>query len=319
MKVGFITGIAGQDGSYLAELLINKGYQVHGLVSEGADLWRLENIINELHIYTDNPHSRDQLKSIFKKVLPDEIYHLASNVDPRVNFDSEKDIFNNNFLMGYDLLRLIKKYKTTCKIYFSGSSLMFGKPGQECQNESTPMLPTTPYGIAKVTLFNFIQIYRDVYKIHACMGILYNHESIRRDYFFLPRKITRAAARIKLGKQSSLTLGDINVSRDWSYAGDIVESMWLMLQTNQPKDYVVGSGSLHSVKELLDVAFNEISLNWKDFIEIDTSLIRSVEYKSPCANPTKIHQDLGWKAKVKFEDLIKSMVLNDIYIEREND
>ena len=316
MKVGFITGIAGQDGSYLAELLINKGYQVHGLVSEGADLWRLENIINELHIYTDNPHSRDQLKSIFKKVLPDEIYHLASNVDPRVNFDTEKDIFDKNFIMGYDLLRLIKKYKTTCKIYFSGSSLMFGKPGQECQNESTPMLPTTPYGIAKVTLFNFIQIYRDVYKIHACMGILYNHESIRRDYFFLPRKITRAAARIKLGKQSSLTLGDINVSRDWSYAGDIVESMWLMLQTNQPKDYVVGSGLLHTVKELLEIAFNEVDLNWRDYVEIDASLIRNVEYKAPCANSNKIYKELGWKAKVEFGDLIRSMVLNDIYIEK---
>ena len=316
MKVAFITGIAGQDGSYLAELLISKGYQVHGLISESTDLWRLENIVNELHIYTNNPHSKDQLKSIFKKVLPDEIYHLASTVDARVNFDSEKDIFNNNFLMGYDLLRLIKEYKLTCKIYFSGSSLMFGEPGRECQNESTPMLPTTPYGIAKVTLFNFIQMYKDVYKIHACMGILYNHESIRRDAFFLPRKITKAAARIKLGKQSSLTLGDINVSRDWSYAGDIVESMWLMLQTNQPKDYVVGSGLLHTVKELLDIAFNEVNLNWKEYIEIDTSLIRNVEYKAPCANSSKIYGELGWKAKVEFEDLIRSMVLNDIYIEK---
>jgi len=316
MKVAFITGIAGQDGSYLSELLVNKGYQVHGLISEGTDLWRLENIANKLHIYTDNTNSRDKLKSIFKKVLPDEIYHLASTVDARVNFDSEKDIFNNNFLMGYDLLRLIKEYKSTCKIYFSGSSLMFGEPGRECQSESTPMLPTTPYGIAKVTLFNFIQMYRDTYKIHACMGILYNHESIRRDYYFLPRKITRAAARIKLGKDSSITLGDINVSRDWSYAGDIVESMWLMLQTNQPKDYVVGSGLLHSVKELLEIAFNEVDLNWKDYVEIDESLIRNVEYKAPCANSNKIYKELGWKAKVEFGDLIKSMVLNDISIEK---
>ena len=151
------------------------------------------------------------------------------------------------------------------------------------------------------------------------MGILYNHESIRRDYFFLPRKITRAAARIKLGKQSSLTLGDINVSRDWSYAGDIVESMWLMLQTNQPKDYVVGSGLLHTVKELLEIAFNEVDLNWRDYVEIDASLIRNVEYKAPCANSNKIYKELGWKAKVEFGDLIRSMVLNDIYIEREND
>ena len=216
-----------------------------------------------------------------------------------------------------NILNAVKIHLPKTKVYLAGSSLMFGHTSENFQSEETPMRPTTPYGIAKVSLFNFMNMYRDVYDLHICMGILYNHESPRRNQKFLPKKITKAVAKIKAGKQSELILGDILISRDWSFAGDIVKSMWLMLQSENPIDYVVGSGVLHSPKDILDIAFREVGLDWHQFVKFDNKFYRSVEYTNLCADISKINKELNWSPSMKFEDLIILMVREDMSIEGE--
>ena len=312
----FITGIGGQDGSYLAELLISKGYEVFGLTKKDTDLWRLKDIKKQIHLYCFNNLDRQGLQNIINEVKPDEIYHLASNVDARVDLSSEEEIFKSGFEMGYYILRSAIELKIKPKIYMAGSSLMFGRSKDKVQTEQTVMEPNTPYGISKVALYNFLKMYREVYGIYACMGFLYNHESIRRDEFFLPRKITMSAARIKFGRQKILMLGDINVKRDWSSAEDVVISMWMMLQKQKPEDYIVASGELHSIKDILQIVFDELNLDWKDYVQTDKSLIRKIEYTAPKPNPERIFSELGWKPKILFNELILEMLRNDLELLR---
>lgn len=317
MKKALITGISGQDGSYLAELLLEKDYEVHGLVKlQNRDdvqrHWRISKIIENLTLHSCDITNNEQVASVFSSVMPDEIYHLASNVQPRLIFEEDKNTFDINFLGTFNLLHAVKRYKDNCRLYCAGSSLMFGHVHVSPQNENTPMNPTTPYGIGKVAGHHFTKMYREAYGIYACTGILFNHESPRRDEIFLPRKITKAVANIKSGNQDKLLLGDIELKRDWGYAGDVVESMWLMLQRDVPDDFVIGSSELHSIKELLQIAFQFVDLNWQDYVVIDSGLLRNVEYVNLCADSRKAREELGWKPKMNFKELVELMVKNDL-------
>lgn len=316
MKKAIITGITGQDGSYLAELLLEKGYEVHGVVNPSKEidvdrLWRIRGILDKLSMHECDVTDAAQVESVFLTVMPDEVYHLASKVQPRLIFEEEKNIFDMNFLGVLNYLHAVKKYKVSCRLYCAGSSMMFGSVNATPQNENTPMNPTTPYGIGKVAAHHFVRMYREAYGIFTCTGILYNHESPRRDEIFLPRKITMAVANIKAGKQEKLLLGDIETKRDWAYAGDVVESMWLMLQQNEPEDFVIGSNELHSIKELLEIAFSYLDLNWKDYVVLDLEFLRKIEYVNLCADSRKARVKLGWTPKVNFQELIEQMVKHD--------
>jgi GDPmannose 4,6-dehydratase len=316
MKKAIITGITGQDGSYLAELLLGKGYEVHGVENptnrkDENRLWRISGILDKLRLHNCDVTDFEQVESVFLSVMPDEVYHLASKVQPRLIFDEEKNIFDVNFMGVLNYLHAIKKYNKNCRLYCAGSSLMFGKVHVSPQNEDTAMNPTTPYGIGKVAAYHFVRMYREAYSIFACTGILFNHESQRRDGIFLPRKITKAAANIKAGKQEKLFLGDIETKRDWAYAGDVVESMWLMLQQNEPEDFVIGTNELHSIKELLEIAFGHLDLNWKDYVVLDTGLLRKIDYVNLCGDSSKARDILGWVPKVNFKALIEQMVKHD--------
>ena len=316
-KKAIITGMAGQDGSYLAELLLDKGYEVFGLItheqlSNPGKLWRINGLRNNINLHVCDIGDEKQLSEYFGRIMPDEVYHLASNVDPKVIFEEEVNTFNANFWGAINLLRSITRHKKECKIYCAGSSLMFGDVKESPQNERTRLNPTTPYGIAKVASFHFLKMYREVYGAFACMGILYNHESPRRDERFLPRKIVKAAAEIKAGRKEKLALGDVDIKRDWSFAGDVVESMWLMLQANEPKDYVIGSGELHSIEEILEIAFGYVDLDWRKFAVRDERYVRKVEYVNLCADTKKAREELGWVPKMRFRELITAMVCSDI-------
>jgi GDPmannose 4,6-dehydratase len=312
-KKVLITGISGQDGSYLSEFLLNKDYEVHGITNP-KNKGKYPPYIDQEKIKFHNIDilSKDEVSSIINFIKPDEIYHLASDVEPRVIQYQELKIFNLNFIPGINILDAIINNNLKTKIYIAGSSLMFGDTEMQIQDEKTPMQPNTPYGIAKTSLYKFICMYRKVYGLYCVCGILYNHESIRRDSRFLPRKITEAAANIKLGIQEKLELGNIELERDWSYAGDIVRSMWLMMQNKYPKDYVVGSGKLTSIKEILEIAFSHVGLNWKDHVIINQNLYRKVEFNKLCANPELIKRQLGWETSISFRDLIIEMTDNDL-------
>lgn len=313
MKKALITGVSGQDGSYLVDLLSSKGYEIHG-VTNPLNKSCYPNYLDreKINFHAIDIQIEQEVGDIVKLIKPDEIYHLASDVEPRVLEHKELSTFNGNFLPGMHFLEAILRYNKKTKIYIAGSSLMFGKTDTVQQDEATPMRPNTPYGIAKAAIFNCISMYREVYGIYGVCGILYNHESPRRSPRFLPRKITQAAAKIKLGLEECLQLGDIDIQRDWCYAGDVVRSMWLMMQNHTPRDYVVGSGELRSAKEILDIAFSHVGLDWKDFVVIDKNLFRKVEYRSPCANPYLIKKELGWGLSLDFERLIRNMVDNDL-------
>lgn len=324
MKKALITGIVGQDGSYLAELLLEKDYEVHGTErplneKDSKRLWRISGIIDKVRLHDCDVTNSAQVESVFLSVMPDEVYHLASEVQPRLVFEEEKNIFDVNFLGVFNFLRAIKKYKDGCRLYCAGSSLMFGPARVSPQNEDTPMNPTTPYGIGKVAAHHFVRMYREAYGIYACTGILFNHESPKRDEIFLPRKITKAAANIKVGKQKKLVLGDIDSERDWAYAGDVVESMWLMLQQENPEDYVIGTSELHSVKELLEIAFGFLDLNWQDYVVLNPDLLRKIDYVNLCADTRKARGKLGWMTKVHFRELVELMVQNDFNLAKQND
>lgn len=319
-KKALITGILGQDGSYLAEFLLSKNYEVHGFISSRIDIekktWRIAEIQSQIELHVGDVSNTEQVYAAFNKIQPDEVYHLASKVEPRLIFEQEKNIFDVNFLGGYNFLRAIKEIKPLCRLYCAGSSLMFGAVSETPQNENTPLRPTTPYGIAKVACYHFVTMYRQAYGLFACTGILYNHESPKRDEFFLPRKITKAVAAIKAGLQDKLLLGDVEIQRDWSFAGDVVESMWLMLQQPTPEDYVIGTGQLHSVKELLQIAFDFANLDWQNHVEFDKNLIRKVEYANLCADISKAKSKLNWSPKVNFKKLIQTMVEHDLELLR---
>ena len=318
-KVALITGISGQDGSYLAELLLKKGYQVHGIIrrvaleDETHRLWRIRKILNDVTLHAGSLESYASLFNIILKIKPNEVYHLAAQSYVGYSFEDEFSTLNININGTHYLLSAVKEFvDTNVKFYFAGSSEMFGKVKTIPQNEDTPFNPRSSYGISKVTGYHLVKNYREAYKLHASNGILFNHESPRRGFEFVTRKISHAAARIKKGSKEKLKLGNINAKRDWGHAKDYVEAMWLMLQKDNPEDYVIGTGKEHSVEDFAKKAFAHVGLNYKDHIVIDKNLIRPADVDILLADYTKAKKNLNWEPKISFDDLVITMVENDL-------
>jgi len=317
-KIALITGITGQDGSYLAELLLTKGYKVHGIVRRVAlenkthRLWRIKNILNDVNLHAASLESYASIFEILQKVKPDEVYHLAAQSYVAYSFEDEFSTFNTNINGTHYILSAVRKFSNKLKFYFAGSSEMFGKVKKTPQDENTPFHPRSAYGISKVTGYYLIKNYREAYKLCASSGILFNHESPRRGFEFVTRKISHGAARIKKGLQKKLKLGNINTKRDWGHAQDYIKAMWLMLQQDNPGDYVIGTGIKNSVKDFAKKAFNHVGLNYKDHIVVDKSLIRPAEVDTLLANYSKAKKILKWKPEVSFDDLVKGMVESDL-------
>jgi len=316
-RKALITGISGQDGSYLAEFLLKKGYQVHGIVRRVAlenpiqRLWRLNKIIKKIHLHSGTMDNYASIFKIFNQVKPNEFYHLAAQSYVDYSFQDQFSTLNSNIASTHYCLSTIKESGLKTKFYFAGSSEMFGKVKQIPQNENTPFHPRSPYGISKVTGFDLTRNFRESYGIHASSGILFNHESEKRGFEFVTRKISRAVASIKLKKQKYLELGNLNAQRDWGYAPEYVKGMWMMLQEKNPDDYVVGTGETHSIKYFAEKAFDTLGLNFQKYIKINKNFYRPAEVDILVADSKKINSKLGWKAKTKIDKLIEIMVIND--------
>ncbi len=320
MKRALITGITGQDGSYLAEFLLKKDYEVHGLIRR-ASTFNTERID---HLYTD-PHDpktkiylhygdlsdSGQLTNLIYNIQPEEIYHLGAQSHVRVSFDMPEYTGDITGIGTTRVLEAIRRSGIKTRFYQASSSEMFGGSPSP-QNENTPFRPRSPYAAAKAYAFWVAANYREAYKIFACNGILFNHESPRRGETFVTRKITRALARIKLGLDDKLYLGNLNAKRDWGFAGDYVEAMWLMLQQDEPDDFVIATGESYSVKEFLEEAFSYQGLDWKDYVEIDPRYFRPSEVENLQGDASKAKKKLGWEPKVHFKELIKLMVDADL-------
>ncbi len=320
-KRSLITGITGQDGSYLSELLLEKGYEVHGIIRRSSSF----NTDRIDHIYVD-PHEDKArfflhygdltdgttLRRILEETQPHEVYNLGAQSHVRVSFDSPEYTVDTVAMGTLRLLEAIRDYQqrtgNQVKFYQAGSSEMFGKVMEVPQKETTPFYPRSPYSCAKVYAHWQTINYRESYNLFACNGILFNHESPRRGETFVTRKITRAVARIKAGKQKKLYLGNLDAKRDWGYAKDYVRAMWLMLQQSQPDDYVVATHETHSIREFLEIAFTYVGLNWQDYVEFDERYLRPAEVDLLIGDPTKAKEKLGWEPSVTFEELVKLMV-----------
>ena len=318
MKKALITGISGQDGSYLAELLLQKGYEVHGVVMRSeletpeARLWRLSGVIDQVTLHPASIESYPSLLKIVQEVVPDECYHLAATSYVSYAIEDEFSIFNSNVNGTHYILSVLKQAAPHCRFYFAGSSEMFGNAVEVPQNEKTPLHPRSAYGITKVTGYFLTCNYRDNYDLFACNGILYNHESPRRGKEFVTRKITNAAVQIKMGLATELVLGNIESERDWGFSGDYVDAMWRMLQQEDPGDYVIATGKLHSVKNICEIAFSHVGLNYQDYLSTDERFFRPKETIPLVGDSSLAREKLGWQPRVKFEDLIKLMVESDI-------
>ena len=318
MKKALITGISGQDGSYLSEFLLKKNYEVHGVIrrvaleDETHRLWRLRNIRKDIHLHSGSLESFPSLAKIINKVRPDEIYHLAAQSYVANSFEDEFSTINTNINGTHYLLASMKEFSPNSKFYFAGSSEMFGKTVESPQNEKTKFYPRSAYGISKVTGFELTRNYREAYNFYTSTGILFNHESPRRGFEFVTRKISLAVARIKNDLQKKISLGNIKAMRDWGHAKDYVKAMWLMLQQEKPEDFVIGTGKQHSVEEFLTIAFSHVGLNFRDFLIIDKRFFRPAEVETLLADPTNAKKQLGWKPNIIFEDLVKEMVESDL-------
>ena len=317
-KKAIITGITGQDGSYLSEYLLKLGYEVHGIVRRVAledrryHLWRLKSIVNDLTLHSGSLESLPSLYKIMKKVKPDECYHLAAQSFVSVSFEDEFSTMNTNINGTHFILSALKDLCPECKFYFAGSSEMFGKVEETPQKETTKFHPRSIYGLTKVTGYDLTRNYREAYNLFACSGILFNHESPRRGLEFVTRKISSTAAKIKLGLEKEIRLGNIEAKRDWGFAGEFVKMMHAMLQKNEPEDFVIGTGETHSVRNFLEIVFNEINLNFRDYLIIDKNYYRPSEVDLLVADPHKAKLKLKWRPKMSFEELAVKMVKNDI-------
>ena len=321
MKKAFITGITGQDGSYLAELLFSKGYEVHGMIrrSSSFNTGRID------HLYRD-PHENDvrlflhygdlndasSINLLLRDIQPDEIYNLGAQSHVRVSFDVPEYTGEVDGLGAVRILEAIRETGLKTKFYQASSSELYGKVVETPQKETTPFYPRSPYACAKAYAFYITMNYRESYGMHASNGILFNHESPRRGETFVTRKITRAAARIKLGLQECLYLGNIDAKRDWGYAPEFVEAMWMILQQDKADDYVIGTGEAHSVREFLDEAFAYVGLKWEDYVRIDTRYFRPTEVDYLLADASKANRMLDWQPQVRFHELVKIMVDADL-------
>jgi GDPmannose 4,6-dehydratase len=324
VKKALVTGITGQDGSYLAELLLKKGYEVHGIVRRSSS-FNTERID---HLYRD-PHDSETklflhygdladgtgMRRLLEKVTPDEVYNLGAQSHVRVSYDEPEFTADVTGLGTLRLLEAIRDYRERTshdvRFYQASSSEMFGAAPPP-QAENTPFHPRSPYAVAKVYSYWQTINHRESYGIFASNGILFNHESPRRGETFVTRKITRGATRIKLGLQKKLFLGNLDAKRDWGFAGDYVEAMWLMLQADQPDDFVVATGEAYSVREFCEKTFSQLGMDWKEFVEFDPRYLRPAEVDYLLGDPTKANQTLGWKPRVSFDELVKMMVDHDL-------
>ncbi len=319
-KNALITGITGQDGSYLAELLLEKGYRVHGFVRRVAledpehHFWRIRHILGDIEIQSASLESFASLYRVMRSVQPDECYHLAAQSFVSYSFEDEFSTLNANINGTHYLLAAIQDLVPRCRFYFAGSSEMFGRASEVPQNENTRFHPRSAYGISKVAGFELTRNYREAYGVHASSGILYNHESPRRGYEFVSRKITSHAARIKLGLAKTLPLGNLDARRDWGHAREYVRAMWLMLQQPIPGDYVVATGVTHSVAELTSLAFSFVGLDHTKFVTIDPKLFRPAEIDILQGDASLAKKVLGWDCRITFEDLVREMVEEDLRI-----
>ena len=320
-KKALITGITGQDGSYLAELLLEKGYEVHGIIrrSSSFNTGRIEHLYQDFHVndarvflhYGDLADS-SALSRLLEKIQPDEIYNLAAQSHVRVSFDIPEYTADVVALGTIRILDAIKETEIKTKFYQASTSELYGKVVETPQTEKTPFYPRSPYACAKLYSYWITVNYRESYDMYACNGILFNHESPRRFETFVTKKITHAIARILKKEQDKLYLGNLDAKRDWGYAKDYVEAMWLMLQQDKAEDYVIATGETHSVREFLDEAFGLVGLDWKKYVEIDPRYYRPAEVDLLLGNPAKAKEKLGWKPKTTFKELVKIMLEYDL-------
>jgi len=318
MKRALITGITGQDGSFLAALLLKKGYEVHGLVRRVAledpthRLWRLQPVLDRIQLHAASMESYASIFRVVEKVRPDECYHLAAQSFVDYSFDDEFSTITININGTHYLLSALKEKSPACRYYFAGSSEMFGQAIESPQTEDTPFHPRSPYGISKVAGFQLTRNYREAYGMFACGGIAFNHESERRGYEFVTRKITSAAARIKLGLAHELRLGNLDARRDWGYSPEYVEAMWRMLQHSEPGDYVLATGETHTVREFVERAFNLVGLDPSEYVKVDDHFFRPAEVHELRGDPGRAARLLGWKATTRFADVVRLMVEADL-------
>jgi GDPmannose 4,6-dehydratase len=324
-KVALLTGITGQDGSYLAELLLEKGYEVHGIIQRSStfNTERIDHLYKDPHnpgvqmiLHYGDLTDANNLRRVLDEVQPHEVYNLGAQSHVRVSFDMPIHTSQVDAIGTLKLLEAVREFqdytRRQVRFYQASSSEMFGYIQQTPQNENTPFYPRSPYGVAKVYAYWMTVNYREAYGIHACNGILFNHESPRRGETFVTRKITRAVGRIKHGLQDTLYLGNLEAKRDWGFAGDYVEAMWRMLQQDEPGDYVVALGETHSVREFLEQAFGYVGLDYQDYVKIDPRYYRPTEVDLLLGDATKARQQLGWQPQVGFERLVQMMVDQDL-------
>ena len=320
-KKALITGITGQDGSYLAELLLEKGYDVHGIIrrSSSFNTQRIDHLYQDRHeddvrltLHYGDLNDASSLNRIVEKVAPDEIYNLAAQSHVKVSFEVPEYTGEVTGLGTLRLLEAIRETEVPARFYQASSSELYGKVQEVPQSETTPFYPRSPYAVAKLYSFWIVVNYREGYGLHATNGILFNHESPRRGETFVTRKITRAVAAIKAGQQKKLYLGNLDAKRDWGFAGDYVEAQWRMLQQDAGDDFVVATGETHTVREFCDKAFGHVGLNYEDYVEVDPRYFRPTEVDLLIGDPAKAKQVLGWEPKVKFEELVTMMVDADV-------
>jgi GDPmannose 4,6-dehydratase len=314
-KSAIIIGITGQDGSYLAEFLLKKNYKIYAFIQNKKNkknrFWRLNKIFKQIFFYIVSLNKYNELSLLIKKIKPNEIYHLGSRgLDYKLTNNFFKT--NPNIIGTKNILSIIKKQTPKTKFYFASSSEIFGKVKTSSQNENTKLNPKSPYAISKVEGFKLIKKFRKLHNLYACMGILYNHESPRRGEYFVTKKIAKGVAKIHLGFEKKIKLGNIKSKRDWGHAQDYVKSMWKMLQLKKPTDFVIGTGKQHSVEDFLKIAFKVVNLNYKKYIEIDKSLVRKNEINRLIANNMKAKKILKWKPQITFKKLVTEMVNNEI-------
>ena len=319
-KSALITGITGQDGSYLAEFLLKKNYEVHGVIRRVAledkthRFWRIQDIFNEIKLHSASLESYASIIKIIQGIQPNEIYHLGAQSYIDYAFKDEFSTLNTNINGTHYILSAIKDFSPKSKFYFAGSSEMYGKVLQIPQTEKTPFYPRSIYGISKVAGFDLTRNYREAYNLFCASGILFNHESPRRGFEFVTRKISHAVAKIKLGLQHKLELGNLDSKRDWGHAKDYVEAMWLILQQKKPQDFVVATGKQFTVRDFAREAFKCVNLNYKDFVRINKEFMRPSEVDTLLGNPFKAKKILKWKPRVNFQQLVRDMVTSDLKI-----
>jgi len=315
-KTAIITGVTGQDGSYLAELLLDKGYKVVGFKRRSSTdpLERVEHLIDnpDFELCYGNMHDGSSIWKCIAEKKPDEFYNLAAQSHVHDSFDAPEEVVANIAKGTQICLEAIKTLKPNCKFYQASSSEMFGNSGEEKQNENTRFNPSSPYAAAKVCAHHLTRVYRQVYDLHASAGILFNHESPRRGEHFVTRKITRAAAKIKMGMQDKLYLGNLDAKRDWGFAGDYVQAMWMMLQHDAPDEYVVATGKAYTVREFVHTVFELANLDVKRHVVVDQKFIRPQDVFYLCGDPTKIKNILGWEPKTSIHNLAKMMYESDL-------